>query len=275
MFRAFGRWVKALGYLITGQMDAARRTLDSNPHVMGAKYDDIIKDKTDQIHQYKQAVASLIAQQEGKVQKVKDLTEEVSKLERLKSGALAKAKKTLETLKSQGKSTAEIQESEDYKICQNAFQDFSTTLGEKQVRIEELEKDIEDYGKRISDHKVQLTSLLRDIENIRVEKADAVADVITATQEKEIADTLAGIAKDGTAEELQRMRQLRQELKAEAKISQEMAGTDTRAQEAEFMEYARQDQSAGEFEALLGLAESTDAGGAQPEADTGESSLPE
>jgi phage shock protein A len=275
MFRALTNWVKALGYLITGQIDSARRTLDTNPAVMGAKYDDIIKDKTNQIHTYKQAVAGLMAQQENKIQTAKSLTEDITKLERLKAGALAKAKKTLADLQASGMSTEDIQNHEDYKICQNAYHDFSSTESEKQVRVEEIEKDIEEYGKRISDHKVQLTSLVRDIEEIRVEKSDAVADVISATQETELNEMLAGISKDGTSEELQRMRQLRQEVKSEAKITREMAGTDTRAQEAEFMEYARQDQASSEFEALLGLAEHTETGTPTPDTDAKDSSLPE
>ena len=42
MFSAIGRWIKALSYLLTGQIDAARRTLDTNPHVIRAKYDAIV-----------------------------------------------------------------------------------------------------------------------------------------------------------------------------------------------------------------------------------------
>lgn len=275
MIGALVRWVKAVGYLLTGQLDSARRVLDTNPHVVRAKFDEIIREKTSRIHHYKQAVAGLIAQQENKVAGVRNLTEEVDKLERLRAGALAKAKMTVEQLKAAGKSMDEIKTDEDYKRCLTAYNDFSSTLAEKQERIAELERDAEDYRKRIGDHKVQLQSLLRDIDKLRAEAADSVADMITAKEEKEIADTISGIAKDGTAEELQRMRQLRQEVKAEARISKELAGTDTRAQEAEFLEYARSTQDSNEFDALIGLA---DAVGAPPVVDGGEAdkvSLPE
>ena len=99
MFRAIGRWFKALGYLLTGQIDSARRVLDTNPHVVRAKYDAIIRDKVARIQTYKQAVAGLIAQQENKMAVVKRLTDEVQNLERLRAGALAKAKQTVEKLK--------------------------------------------------------------------------------------------------------------------------------------------------------------------------------
>lgn len=258
MFKAITRWFKAVGYLLTGQIDSARRVIDTNPHVIKAKYDEIVRDKISRIHQYKQAVAGLIAQEEKKIAKVKTLSEEVANLERLKAGALAKAKQTVEQLKTSGKSQEQIHEDEDYKRCLSAFNDFSSTLSEKQDRITELEQDIGEYRKNISDHKVQLQQLLRDVEKVKSEAADTVADVITSKQEKELAETLAGIAQDGSAEELQGLRDMRQELKAEAKITRELAGTDTKAQEAEFLEYARQSQSSSEFDALIGLASETE-----------------
>ncbi len=254
MFKAIGRWIKAVGYLLTGQIDSARRVLDTNPHVIKAKYDAIVEDKIERIHQYKQAVAGLIAQEEKKLSKIKQLTSEVENLERLKAGALAKAKQTVEQLKATGVSEEAIHEDENYKKCLTAYKDFNSTLSEKQERISELEADIEGYKNNISDHKIQLQQLLRDVEKVKAEAADTVSDVITAKQEKELAETFAGIAKDGTAEELQNLREMRQELKAEAKITKELAGTDTKSQEAEFLEYARQSESTSEFDALIGLA---------------------
>ena len=275
MFGALFRWVKAVGYLLTGQIDSARRVIDQNPHVVRAKYDQIVRDKVNQIHIYKQAVAGLIAQEETKLAKVKQLSEEVANLERLKAGALAKAKQTVEQMTKAGKTTEEIHATEDYKKCLSAYNDFSSTLTEKRDRIAELERDIGGYGKTIADHKVQLQQLLRDVEKIRAESADAVADVITAKQERDLADMLSGIAKDGSAEELQRLRQMRQELKAEARISKEMAGTDTKAQEAEFLEYARRSQASSEFDALVGLGSSAEAKTTAPKTQEKKSSLPE
>jgi hypothetical protein len=255
MFGAVIRWFKAVGYLLTGQIDSARRVIDTNPHVVRAKYDQIVRDKVTQIQTYKQAVAGLIAQQETKIAKVKTLSEEVGQLERLKAGALAKAKQTVDRLQAAGKSKEEVQTDEDYKKCLAAFNDFSSTLKEKQDHIAENEKDIAGYAKTIGDHKIQLQQLLRDVDKLKAETAEAVADVITSKQEKDIADLLAGIAKDSSSEELQRLRQMRQELRAEARISKEIAGTDTKAQQAEFLEYARQGASSAEFDALVGLGE--------------------
>lgn len=259
MFRALFRWVKAVGYLLTGQIDSARRVLDTNPHVVRARYDDVIREKTARIHQYKQAVAQLIAQEQSKVQKVRDLNDEVKRLTGLKAGALAKAKQLTEELKKAGKSVDAIKADPEYQKCLAAYNDFSSTLAEKEERIAEIEVDAEGFRKSIDNHKVQLQSLNREIEKLKSEASEAVADVITAKQEKEIAETLAGIAQDGTSQELQELREMRGQLKAEAQITKEMAGTDTRAQEAEFLEYARTTAASSEFDALLGLAEEAEA----------------
>lgn len=275
MFRAIGRWIKAVGYLLTGQVDSARRVLDTNPHVIRAKYDEIVREKISRIQQYKQAVAGLIAQEEAKTAKVKQLSEEVANLERLKAGALAKAKQTVAKLQSSGKSKEAIHADENYKKCLSAYNDFSSTLAEKQERIEELENNVADYKKTIGEHKVQLQQLLREVEKVRSEAADTVAEVISAKQEKEIADTIAGIAEDGTAEELQSLRKMRQEVKAEARIAKEMAGADTKAQENEFLEYARASESASEFDSIIGLAEAAESESQPKESEGKDTALPE
>ena len=275
MFRALFRWVKAVGYLLTGQVDSARRVLDSNPHVVRARYDDVIREKTARIHQYKQAVAQLIAQEQSKVQKVRDLNDEVKRLTGLKAGALAKAKQITEQLKRAGKSVDEIKADPEYQKCLAAYNDFSSTLAEKDERIAEIEVDAAGFRKSIEDHKVQLQSLSREIEQLKSEASEAVADVITAKQEVEIAETLAGIAQDGSSRELQELREMRGQLKAEAQITKEMAGTSTRAQEAEFLEYARTTAASTEFDALLGLAEEADAEKPAAETKAADVTLPE
>ncbi len=273
MFKAIGSWFKAVGYLLTGQIDAAREVLDTNPKTIRAKYDSIVRDKLDQIQTYKKAVAGLIAQQENKIAKLKELTSDVERLERLKAGALAKAKQTVGELQKSGKSKEEVQGSEDYQKCLNAYNDFNSTLNEKLTRIEELEKDVGEYKNGIANHKIQLQQLIRDVENIKAESHEAVAEVITAKQERELADTIAGIATDGSAEELQKLRQMRQELKAEARVSKELAGTDNKAQEAEFLDYAAKHAVSDEFDSLIGLGEAgKDAGSRSKESG---SALPE
>ena len=255
---AIWRYVKSFLYLITGQIDKSRRALDSNPNVMKAKFDDIIKSKVDQIHTYKQAVATLIAQQEKKMAKVKALTQDVRKLENLKAGALAMAKQTVAKLQGEGKTKEEVHADPEYKKCLTAYNDFAATLIEKQDHIKDLEGDIGEYDGSIANHKINLQQLQRDIEKLKSEAADAVADVITSKEERDLADMLNGISKDGMGKELQNMRDLRHEMRAEARVSREMAGTESKVQEAEFLEFARSNTGTDVFDSLLGMAEGTE-----------------
>ena len=166
--------------------------------------------------------------------KAETLTEDVKRLEQLKAGALAKAKERVGILQKNGADKAAIQADEDYQKCLGAFNDFSSTLQEKQDHIADLESDVEEYTVRIKEHKVQLQQLQRDLEKVKMESKEAVADIISSQHEKELADMISGISDDKTANKLAELREVRSEAKAEARISKELAGTDSAAQEADF-----------------------------------------
>ena len=121
-------------------------------------------------------------------------------------------------------------------------------------------------SQNVAGHKTQLESLLRELEKLKEEKHATVADLITAKEEKEIADMITGISNDRTAEELQELRDIRDQAKATARVSREMAGTDVDRSEAEFLEYAEQSVADDEFDALIGLSQE-DRGNHSGEAD--------
>lgn len=274
LFRSIGQWFKALGYLLTGRVDSARSVLETNPHAVRAKFDTIIREKKSRIQEYQKAVATLVAQQEKKMATVKSLTEEMRRLENLKTGAAAKAKQIVEQLA--GQSDEAIRDNDEYKKCLAAFNDFSSTLAEKQARIQELEAAINEYSQSIGNHKIQLQQLLRDVDGLKAEAAETVADIITAKEEKELGDLLTGISEDSASQELDRMRDLRQQVKAESRISRELAGTDTKMQEAEFLDYARTSEASSEFDALIGLsAAKDDASAPESDAPAADTKLPE
>ena len=153
-----------------------------------------------------------------------------------------------------------VKQDPEYTRCQTAFRDFSTTLAEKEQRIVDLEGDLETLAKSIGGHKIQIQGLLRELDKIREEKHDAVADVISAREEQQIADMVAGISADRTSQELAELRDLRREMKAKARISREMSGLDTKRDEDEFLSYATENVMTDEFDALIGLTKTEDRG---------------
>ena len=276
MFGAIGRFFRAIGYLFTGKVDASRKELSRNPYVIQATYDKVVQEKAQRINQYKDAVARMITQEETKLAQIKRLTEETGQLDRLKEGAAAKAKTVVDRLKADGKSMEQIKSNDEYMKCLAAFNDFTSTLGEKQDRIAELEKDVGEITTSVNNHKVQLQQLLRDLDKIKQEASATVADVITAKEEEQINGMIAGISQDRTSKELQDMRELRAESKAKARVSRELAGTDTQQMESEFLDYARKSVATDEFDQLIGLADAADTGDKrQAEPATPEAKLPE
>ncbi len=255
MFRAIGRYFRALGYLLTGHVDQARRAVSTNPAVVQATFDNIIQEKKKRISQYKEAVGGMIAQQEKKKSALKRITSDIERLTKLRDGAAAMARKVVD--RHHGDSEA-VRNDPEYLKCQAAFKDFSSSLVEKEQHIVELEDDVGTFEENIGGHKIQLQGLMREIEKLKTEKHETVAELLTAKEEIEIADMLAGISQDRTSEELQELRDIRDQARATARISREVAGVDAERSEAEFLEYAAKSTADSEFEALIGLTKQTE-----------------
>ena len=255
MFGALGRLLRSIGYLFTGKMDKAGEGLRSNPDVIKANYDRIVREKRGRINTYKDAIAGMIAQEESKKQRLTALVDEIQKLEQLKAGAAAKARKVAQA---HGGNVEAVKSDPEYLKCSAAFKDFSSTLQEKQDRAAEIEADLEQLVTNVAGHKTQIQSLMRELDKLKEEKHDAVADVMSAQEEKQLADMMTGLAEDRTGEELRELRELRNKAKANARISREVAGLDTKKAEDDFMEYARADAAADEFDALIGLSAEAD-----------------
>ena len=147
-----------------------------------------------------------------------------------------------------------VKKDPEYLKCSAAFKDFSSTLQEKQDRAAEIEADLEQLVTNVAGHKTQIQSLMRELDKLKEEKHDAVADVMSAQEEKQLADMMTGLAEDRTGEELRELRELRNKAKANARISREVAGLDTKKAEDDFLAYAQADAAEDEFDALIGLA---------------------
>jgi outer membrane murein-binding lipoprotein Lpp len=186
------------------------------------------------------------------------LTNDIDKLEQMKVGAIAKAQRTAAELQKAETPDEEIKQDPEYVRCVSSYNDFHSTLEEKNARVDELEQDIERAQEDIEAHKLQISSLHRDLGKIKTEQSEAVADLITAGAQEDVADMLSGISTDGTSAELSRMREIREKAKGRSKVAQELAGTDSRAEEEEFLAAAHSTAAADEFDSLIFGAQQTD-----------------
>jgi chromosome segregation ATPase len=242
------RILRSIWYAITGKGNRAADGLLQNTDVIAGNFDHIVKEKRGRINTFKDAISTLVAQQETKKQTLKAVSGEVARLEQLKAGALAQGKKVVERL---GGDQAKAAGDPDFAKHQAAYRDFSSTLEEKKKRVAELEGDIETQGKTISSYTGQIQTLMRELEKIAAEKHETIADVIGAQQQKQVADIVSNLAEDTTSQELQSLRDMRMKAKASAKVSQSLSGLDTKSAEDEYVAAAGNSAHDDEFSKLM------------------------
>lgn len=256
ILNSIGRWFKTWGYRLTGRIDSTTDTMLEDPHVIRATFDEVDLRSKQNVQQFMDAAAGVLTMREEKIARVKTLTEEVEKLERLRKGAAAKIKARFEELRAKGLSEEEMKHDEEYLKCRGAYSDFGTTAEEKRKLIVELNGQIIEANAKIKKHKIQLDAMKRKIHALREKKDDLITRVITAKEDKRISDLESGLSVDtGVYDIVNRLEQRVRRTEAAAKISSELSGTDTQVQEAEFEEYARSGLANDEFDALVGLGD--------------------
>lgn len=254
MFKAISRFLKTVGRLFTGRINEKTDSIAEDSHVVREEYNEVIEQKTRQVRDIRDAVAGLMAQQERKRTQAESLLNDINELEKKKVGAVAYAKKAAE-----GKSKEEAAQSAEYVRAMEAFKNFSSTLEEKKARLVDLENDIEAGAKQIESYKQQLINFQRDLEKIKAEKHQAVAEITMAKHQREVNEALAGIGKDDTAEQLSNLRDRVRKVGSQAKITSELAGTDVAAEEAEFLNMAEESMARNEFDSMIFGEEKTEA----------------
>ena len=180
------------------------------PEAIRGAYEDIIRDKQSNIQRYKQAIGQLIALVEQKKSSLKGLTKDIDKLEKMKAGAIAKTKSTAAELQQAGTLEEEIKQHPDYVRCVTSYNDYHATVVEKNALIEKLEQGIERAQADIDNHKNQISVLHCDLEKIKTEKSEAVADLIEAREREEINNMLSGNSAEDTSAELMRIREIKE-----------------------------------------------------------------
>ena len=271
MFRALGRFFRSIGALLTGKVDKQADKLASNPDAMKGEYTRIITEKKQRLQTAMDAVSQIMALRNQNKNRLARVSTDKNKQERLMTGALAMAKRRATALQAQGKSPEEIKTDEEVVKCQAAYRDFKSTVERLSSEIANLEQQDVQYNETTTKHKAQLEQIQRELSDLDREQHEAVADVISASERRRAADVLSKISTDGTGESLERLRNIREKTAAKAQISEELAGTDTAAQEAAFLDFAEKSQADDEFTDLLGLEEApaTEAqAAAGPEVDT-------
>ncbi|MCK5683519.1 hypothetical protein KAJ27_05340 [bacterium] len=254
MLKAIGRLFKAVYYLITFRFNDAADTFLNRPEIMGARYDEIIVDKRHRLNEYVSAVSALKVQEEKKKVKIKQLAIELENDKDVMADILGEAK----LLMSELGDGEDIETNPDYISLMNEYKDYASTAEQKEIRIEDLGVAMKKITDSISQHKLGLEQLQRDLENLKIEKASAVAEMISSKEEEKLAKVIAGMSEDSSEQELEKLRDVRAEQRADAEISRELAGMDVKQKRNRRIARSRENKHAQEFSQLVGLAKKSD-----------------
>ena len=196
------RFFKAIWYKFTGRPHDQIDRLIENPEVLRDAYEVIIHYKQRNIQRYKKAIGILLAIVKQKENSLEHLTNNINELEKVKADAIAKMETIAAELQKAETPDEEIEQHPDYVRCVTASNDLDSTLEKKNARVVKLKREIERAQEDIESYKFQITVLHRDLDNIKTELSEVVADHITERMQEEIVDMLSGIGIDGTAAEL-------------------------------------------------------------------------
>ena len=231
------RLIKSFFYYFTGRVDNVRKGIESDPTAMRAQFDSIIKEKAASAKTFMEAVAGLMNSEETKRAKHKDLVKQINELAKMKQSALSKAQERANKLKMDGKTPEEIKADATYIKHTAAYKDFSSTMEEKEKYARDLEAEVDGLSKQVSTYKTQLAGVQREIDNLRAESNEAIADIAAAKEQEKIANALSSITnftKDSSGEALSSLREARQKAKNQAKIVTELAETTVTSQHSEY-----------------------------------------
>lgn len=246
-----GRYLRALWLFCTGRFSAAANALQSNRYVMEGTFDRSIKKSAERFQQVKDAVASLMAIEQQRLQEISELHKREEVLNKIKTGSKAAMQRTINEMSAKGKTQAEIMASAEFIKHNGAYKDAASSLSEVEARISEKEADLKSRQEQVATYKSELQQMQRDQQALQQEKQETLADVAIAQQQQAINDVLAGISKDTVDKDLQSVREARQKAKASAAISADLAGNDARLAENEYVSLASNTEADQELKDLL------------------------
>lgn len=248
------KYLRALGYWISGFFSKKSDYLQKNEHVIAATFDTSIEKNNESIKTATEAVSKLIVIEEQIKTDILKKEGEIQRLTAIKSGTQVAMQRRIDQLK--GSHTKEqISEDAEFIKHKGAFNDVSSSLKLLQSEIEEKEKTLKEKQSRLAKYKIDLERMRKTTKELREEKQDTIADVAIATQAKSIEDALQGISESTVDSDLAAVRAARKNAVAAARVSSELSGNNISSAENEYLKYSQAAESNTELDGLLNWGE--------------------
>jgi hypothetical protein len=191
-----------------------------------------------QYRELRDAVAQVEMVIEQKRQRLESLNKEEEELIVKRDGALTMAEQAEEG-------------SDDYERHAAAFERFQNRVDEIEQQQQQNETEIEELSQSMKRHLQSLTDLQAEIQRLPQEKAEQMAQFVSNQKIIELNDRLQGLQTSIDRGPIDAVRKANQELSARASISEKLAGTDVREQDAEYARAGRGDTARTKMQEML------------------------
>lgn len=236
-FRSIVRFFTTLGGLLGNRVDETTDAMSTTPEGVRAAFRQTRDNWVRQFKDVREAVAQLMSVMEAKQAEIRKIQAEQEELETKKRGAVEKFRATRE---------------EKYQVL---FQDFHNKVQGNDERLKVLSTEVADLERQVENYKLRLTEMQQKIANLDRQEAEAIADIVSSRQIIELNDRMANLGTSLHDENLAAIEKSRQRLKSQAKLSDELAGTDQKALEAEVLAAGRSTVGLDEFSRMLAESE--------------------
>lgn len=246
-FITFYKWRQALGLVraadrqFTGSVDGISDAFDLH-------HDQLVR----QFNGLRDAVSQVETVLEDKKEQLKTLNEKESLLLKRREGALAAAE-------------SDPANTEKHKV---AFNRYQTEINEIEGRQARLEIEVAETSQSMKKHMLQLTEWSAKVKNLPEEKANAIADFVSAKQIMDLNNRLLGLQTSLDRGPIDAVLKANRELTAKARITEKIAGTDSILQDKEYEQTGGQALSNTTFDQMLSARK------AEREAKTGVKTTP-
>jgi chromosome segregation ATPase len=246
-FFQFWNWRKARGII-----DAADRQFTGSVDGITAAFDIHQDQLVKQFQSLRNAVAQVEGILEDKRQRLAKLNDEEHDLLRKREGALALAEQA------KGKDPAE------YDKHAAAFERFQTRIEEIETLQHRLDAEVGDTSKTMSKHMLQLQEMQSELSRLSQQKAEAIADFVSARQIVELNDRLQGLESSLDRGPIAAVLEANRQLTARARISEKLAGVDVKVQEREYAQAGREATAHSKLEEMLAARKAEREAAAKP-----------
>lgn len=245
----FGKlWAMLRGVFIRAGDDL----VSSSPEAIRSTYATAINDAKKRYKDMEGAVAILAREREKTEQALKSLETEEAELQRKLEGALAAA---------------------EADPANASHREAGTRyLGRMKEIVEKkgaLATDLDGQRNKVEEYKTKLRSFTDEIERLKREQGEMVAEFVSNQQVLQLEDRLRGLADTAVDESVVAIRERVASLRAQAKIASEMRSASSGAQDETYERIGAEKEAAARFDELLKARAAAKTGVTDKERDLG------